>query len=56
MINRQRELIVHAILAGDPERARQASNEHLAFIEETLLNINRKDMRMQRALRRIEVK
>lgn len=55
MINRQREKIVHAILSGDPEQARQASNEHLAFIEETLLNINRQDMRMQRALRRIEV-
>jgi GntR family transcriptional repressor for pyruvate dehydrogenase complex len=55
-INRQRRNIVQAILAGDPEQARKASNEHLAFIEETLLNINRQDMRMQRALRRIEVK
>jgi GntR family transcriptional repressor for pyruvate dehydrogenase complex len=55
-INRQRSNIVKAILAGDPQLARQASNEHLAYIEETLLNINRQDMRMQRALRRIEVK
>jgi GntR family transcriptional repressor for pyruvate dehydrogenase complex len=54
-INRQRRNIVQAILAGDPEQARKASNEHLAYIEETLLNINRQDMRMQRALRRIEV-
>ncbi|MGS2720779.1 pyruvate dehydrogenase complex transcriptional repressor PdhR [Paraglaciecola aestuariivivens] len=54
-INRQRQNIVKAILARDPEQARQASNEHLAYIEETLLNINRQDMRMQRALRRIEV-
>jgi GntR family transcriptional repressor for pyruvate dehydrogenase complex len=54
-INRQRCSIVQAILAGDPEQARKASNEHLAYIEETLLNINRQDMRMQRALRRIEV-
>jgi GntR family transcriptional repressor for pyruvate dehydrogenase complex len=54
-INRQRRNIVKAILAGDPELARQASNEHLAYIEDTLLNINRQDMRMQRALRRIEV-
>jgi GntR family transcriptional repressor for pyruvate dehydrogenase complex len=54
-INRQRRSIVQAILAGDPEQARKASNEHLAYIEETLLNINRQDMRMQRALRRIEV-
>ncbi len=54
-INHQRRNIVQAILARDPEQARQASNEHLAYIEETLLNINRQDMRMQRALRRIEV-
>jgi GntR family transcriptional repressor for pyruvate dehydrogenase complex len=54
-INRQRRSIVQAILAGDPEQARKASNEHLAYIEETLLNINRQDMGMQRALRRIEV-
>ena len=54
-INRQRRNIVKAILAGDPEQARKASNEHLAYIEDTLLNINRQDTRMQRALRRIEV-
>ncbi len=51
----QRKQIVAAILARDPEQARQASNEHLAFIEETLLDINRQDSRIQRALRRIEV-
>ncbi|MCV2884924.1 pyruvate dehydrogenase complex transcriptional repressor PdhR [Aestuariibacter sp. AA17] len=52
----QRKGIVDAILARDPEAARRASNEHLAFIEETLLNINRQDSRIQRAIRRIEVK
>ncbi len=52
-INVQRQNIVEAILNSDPELARQASNEHLAFIEETLLNINRQDSRMQRAIRRI---
>ena len=52
----QRKEIVKAIIDGDPERARRASNEHLAFIEDTLLNINRQDTRIQRALRRIEVK
>jgi GntR family transcriptional repressor for pyruvate dehydrogenase complex len=54
-INSQRRNIVQAILAGDPEQARKASNEHLAYIEDTLLNINRQDTRMQRALRRIEI-
>lgn len=56
VIAQQRRSIVEAILARDPEKARQASNEHLAFIEDTLLNINRQDSRIQRALRRIEVK
>ncbi|WP_299083244.1 GntR family transcriptional regulator [uncultured Paraglaciecola sp.] len=54
-IKHQRSNIVQAILKGDPEQARKASNEHLAYIEDTLLNINRQDSRMQRALRRIEV-
>lgn len=55
-IAQQRKDIVKAIQARDPEQARLASNEHLAFIEDTLLNINRQDSRIQRALRRIEVK
>ena len=55
-IRTQRRNIVAAILDQNPEQARQASNEHLAFIEDTLLNINRQDSRIQRALRRIEVK
>ncbi|AWL12903.1 Transcriptional regulator NanR [Saliniradius amylolyticus] len=53
-INAQRGKILEAIVAGDPEQARRASNEHLAYIEETLLEINRQDSRMQRTLRRIE--
>ncbi|GAA0859103.1 pyruvate dehydrogenase complex transcriptional repressor PdhR [Aliiglaciecola litoralis] len=55
-IQSQRKTIVAAILARDPETARQASNEHLAFIEDTLLEINTQDTRIQRALRRIEIK
>ena len=50
----QRREIVDAIVKRDPDRARQASNSHLAFIEETLLHINQRDSRVQRALRRIE--
>jgi GntR family transcriptional repressor for pyruvate dehydrogenase complex len=56
VIAKQRREIVAAILSRDPEMARQASNEHLAFIEDTLLDINRQDSRIQRAIRRIEVK
>lgn len=54
-IHQQRKHIVAAIVSGNPELARQASNEHLAFIEKTLLEINSQDSHMQRALRRIEV-
>ncbi|MBT0585547.1 GntR family transcriptional regulator [Alteromonas oceanisediminis] len=53
-IHQQREKIVAAIEKGDPGLARTASNTHLAFIESTLLKINQRDLRMQRALRRIE--
>lgn len=54
-MQQQRKDIVAAVVSGNPEQARKASNEHLAFIEQTLLEINRQDSRMQRALRRIEV-
>ncbi|WP_100656569.1 GntR family transcriptional regulator [Alteromonas flava] len=53
-IRAQREKIVTAIIQRDPGLARTASNAHLAFIEATLLKINQRDLRMQRALRRIE--
>lgn len=54
-IHEQRAGIVSAIVARNPGQARKASNEHLAFIEQTLLDINQQDSRMQRALRRIEI-
>ncbi len=50
---RQRSEIVRAITARDPEAARQACYTHLAFIETTLLAINQRDSRVQRALRRL---
>ena len=54
-IARQRREIVEAIASRDPEAARQACNAHLAFIEKTLLDINQRDSRVQRALRRLEI-
>ncbi|QJR80005.1 GntR family transcriptional regulator [Alteromonas pelagimontana] len=54
-LSRQRAEIVAAIAARDPEAARQACNAHLAFIEKTLLAINQRDSRVQRALRRLEI-
>jgi GntR family transcriptional repressor for pyruvate dehydrogenase complex len=54
-IARQRVEMVKAIASRDPEFARQACNTHLAFIERTLLAINQRDSRVQRALRRLEI-
>lgn len=54
-ITRQRREIVAAIASRDPELARQACNAHLALIEKTLLAINQRDSRVQRALRRLEI-
>jgi GntR family transcriptional repressor for pyruvate dehydrogenase complex len=54
-IARQRKEIVEAIASRDPEAARQACNAHLAYIERTLLAINQRDSRVQRALRRLEI-
>ena len=55
-IREQRHAIVKAIVAQDPEAARKASNEHLGFVESTLLDINQRDVKLQRTMRRIEVK
>nr|WP_034897029.1 GntR family transcriptional regulator [Glaciecola pallidula] len=55
-IREQRHAIVQAISSQDPEAARKASNEHLGFVESTLLDINKRDVKLQRAMRRIEVK
>ncbi len=52
-IAQQRQDIVAAIVSGNPEAARDASHIHLSFIEQTLLDINSKDVNVQRSLRRI---
>lgn len=52
-ISKHRADVVEAITAGEPELARQASHAHLAFIEETLLDIDKEESRRERSLRRI---
>lgn len=52
-IRRHRADLIAAILAGHPEQARDACHEHLAFIEDTLLDIQREDERAQRPSRQI---
>jgi GntR family transcriptional repressor for pyruvate dehydrogenase complex len=51
-IHDQHYLLLQAILAGDPETARQAAHDHLAYVEEVLLERGREQTRLERALRR----
>lgn len=46
--------LLNAILQGDAEGARRAAYDHLAFVEETLLDLNREESRTQRSLRRLQ--
>jgi len=51
-IRQHRASLVSAIIAGEPEKARTASHDHLAYIEELLLAISQQKSRVQRTLRR----
>ncbi|RUO26603.1 pyruvate dehydrogenase complex transcriptional repressor PdhR [Aliidiomarina minuta] len=53
-LQKHRASIVEAILAGQPVQARDACHQHLAYIEGTLLKLNRDHTRLQRSLRRSE--
>lgn len=53
-ITEHRQLLLDAILNKQPSQARDASYKHLAFIEETLLDIGRESSRIERSLRRSE--
>ena len=59
-INKQlfihRRNLFKAVISKKPDAARQASNDHLAFIEEILLNASQENTRIERALRRLEAK
>jgi len=53
-VSRHRANIVDAILSGEPKLAREMSHSHLAYIEETLLDLTREESRRKRSLRRIQ--
>ncbi|UJF20100.1 pyruvate dehydrogenase complex transcriptional repressor PdhR [Vibrio sp. SS-MA-C1-2] len=53
-IRAHRANIVKAVISGKPEKARAASHDHLAYIEETLLELDREDSRIERSLRRVQ--
>jgi DNA-binding FadR family transcriptional regulator len=50
-LSNQHERLMNATIEGDAERARQAAQEHLVFVEESLQQIDREEVRKQRALR-----
>jgi len=54
LVSNHRTRIFEAIMAGEPEQAREASHRHLAFIEEILLDRSREQSRRERSLRRIQ--
>jgi GntR family transcriptional repressor for pyruvate dehydrogenase complex len=47
-VSNHREEILKAILAREPEKARESSHRHLAFIEEVLLDLTREHSRKMR--------
>lgn len=53
-VSEHRTQIYAAIMAREPEKAREASHRHLAFIEDLLLDISREQTRRERSLRRLQ--
>ncbi|WP_419147753.1 pyruvate dehydrogenase complex transcriptional repressor PdhR [Pseudoalteromonas 'SMAR'] len=51
-LGEHRKLLLDAVINGNPEQARLASNAHLAFIEEALLEAGKERSRIERSLRR----
>ena len=49
-----RKALFDAVIQGQPVNAREASNAHLAFIEEALLQAGRENSRIERSLRRTQ--
>lgn len=54
LMSHRRDLL-NAIVAGQPEKARIASNKNLAFIEDALLEINKENSRLERSQRRAQL-
>ncbi|MCR3755494.1 MAG: DNA-binding transcriptional dual regulator PdhR [Sodalis sp. Psp] len=53
-VSSHRAGIFSAIIAREPEQAREASHRYLAFIEEILLDLGREYSRRERSLRRLQ--
>lgn len=53
-VSEHRAHVYAAIMAREPEKAREASHSHLAFLEDILLERHREQTRRQRSLRRLQ--
>jgi GntR family transcriptional repressor for pyruvate dehydrogenase complex len=51
-IHNQHRVLLNAIIAEDPEKARNAAHDHLAFIEEAIIEQSKETTRQERAVRR----
>jgi len=51
-IHDQHKVLLDAIVAGDPEMARNAAHDHLAFVEEAIIEQGKESTRLERAMRR----
>ena len=54
-IHQQHSVLMEAIIDGDPERASKAAHDHLAYVEDALLEQGKENTRLKRALRRADV-
>lgn len=50
-LSRQHENLMKAVVAGDPERARAAAQEHMVFVEETLHRLEQQEAQRVLSLR-----
>ncbi|MDV2077980.1 pyruvate dehydrogenase complex transcriptional repressor PdhR [Marinobacter xestospongiae] len=50
----QHQALLDAILAGDGEQARKMSHQHLVYVEEGLLELSKRETRLERSLRRVQ--
>ncbi len=54
-IHSQHRVLMDAILSGEPEKARKAAHHHLAYVEDALLEGQKENTRLERALRRANI-
>ncbi len=54
-LSQQHENLMHAVIDGEPDAARQAAQDHMVFIEESLQTIDEQQARHKRYLRQASI-